>query len=107
MYFVMIEKKKKKCLCYARSFENADSLKDHYVLEHNVNRENYFFQKLFTRDRIFPPRKCFRYEYFCINGRDEKIHNFITHYQQGGRLLIEDKTLTGTYFDENLQKYCI
>ena len=62
---------------------------------------------IFTRYSAFIPKKCSRCKHFCFNGRDEKDHNFLLHYQQGGSLLIEDKTLKKTYFDENLQKYCI
>lgn len=47
------------------------------------------------------------FDHFCFNGIDEKTHNFLLHYQQEGRLPIEDKPLNRTYFDENLQKYWI
>ena len=29
----------------------------------------------------------------CLNRRDEKNHNFLTHYQMGGRQSVEDKPL--------------
>ena len=45
----------------------------------------------------------FRCDYFCINRRDEKNHNFLTHYQLGGRQPSEDKPLKKTLFDENLK----
>ena len=95
-----------KCLCCEQSFSDLNSLKEH-VLQHGVGGNNYFFQKIFSRDRVFVPKKCFRCEHFCFNGRNEKNHNFLSHYQQGGGLLIKDKPLKKTYFDENLQKYCI
>ena len=96
-----------KCLCCDQSFANQQSLKNHYVEFHNVDENNHFFRKLFTRDNVFVPRKCFRCDYFCINRRDEKNHNFLTHYQLGGRRPIEDKSLKKTLFDENLKRYCI
>ena len=34
------------------------------------------------------------------------MHNFVLHYQQCGRLPIEDKPLKKIYFDKTLQKYC-
>ena len=52
-------------------------------------------------------RKCFRCDYFRVNNRDEKTYTFLSHYQQGGRQPIEDKPLKRTFFDENLQRYCI
>ena len=42
-----------------------------------------------------------------MNRRDEKNHNFISHYQLGGRQPAEDKPLQKTFFDQNLQRYCI
>ena len=94
-------------LCYQQSFDNQDCLKKHFISQHNIDRDNYFFQKLFTRHKHFILRKCFRCEYFHYNGREEKLNNFLSHYQQGGRPPAEDKPFNKIYFDENLQKYCI
>lgn len=65
-----------------------------------------FFEN-FSLEFEFSPRKCFRCDHFPFNGRDEKTHNFLSHYQQGGRRCIEDNPLNRIYFDENLQKYRI
>ena len=51
--------------------------------------------------------KSFRCDYFGLNRRDEKTHNFLSHYQMGGRLPIEDKPLKKTHFYKNLQIYYI
>ena len=96
-----------KCLCCNGNFEGLGSLEQHYVEAHNVDENNYFFRKLLTRDRYFCPRKCFRCDYFCCNGRDEKVHNFLEHYQQGGTLSSEEKPVKLTHFDGDLQKCCI
>ena len=54
------------------------------------------------------PRKRFRYDCFCLDRRDKKNHNFVAYYQMGGRQPTEDKPLKKkTFFDENLQRYCI
>ena len=66
-----------------------------------------FFKKLFTRNRNFCLGKCFQCYYFCINRSDEKNHNFLFHYQQGGRELIEDKPIKIVKYDENLQQFYI
>ena len=71
------------CLCCNGNFEGLGSLKQLYFEVHNVDENKYYFQKLFTRDRYFCPRKCFRCYYFRHNGRDEKVHNFLEHYPQG------------------------
>ena len=96
-----------KCLCCNKSFEEENFLRDQYVTSHGVDENNYFFKKLFTKDRFFAPRKCFRWEHFCLNRRDEKNHNFLVHYQQGGSRPVEDKPIERKYFDENLQRFCI
>ena len=95
-----------KCFYCDQFFTDYISSKDHHVVSHNVDENNYFFQKPFTRDKFFVSRKCFRCDYFCLNKRDEKNHNFLAH-QMGGRQPIEDKSLKKTFFHENLQRYCI
>ena len=94
------------CLCCNQSFDKF-SLKEHYVTCHNVDENNYFFRKLFMREKFFVPGKCFRCDYSCLNRRDKNNHDFLIHYKMGGRQLIEDKPLKKTFFDENLQRYCI
>ena len=96
-----------KCLCCDRSFADQQLLKNHYVDFHKVDENNHFFRKLFTWDRIFILRKCFHCDYFCINRKDKTDHNFLSHYQLGGRHPTEDKPLKKTFFDENLKRYCI
>ena len=96
-----------KCLCCDQVFNDQCSLKDHYVNSHGVDENNYFFWKLFTRDRFFAPRKCFRCDHFYLNRREEKNLSFLVHYQMVGRQPIEDKPIRKTYLDENLQRFCI
>ena len=62
----------------------------HYVNFHNAD-ENDFFKKLFYEGQ------CFHCDYFCINRRDEKNHNFSMHYQLSVRQTIEDKPLKKTF----------
>ena len=89
----------KKCLCCTASFENVVDLKNHYINYHGADENNFFQKKLFTRNRNFCPKKCFQYDYFCTNPRDEKNHNFLFHYQQGGRQPTEDKPIKIVKFD--------
>ena len=97
-----------KCFRFGQSLVDHPSLKDHYVTFLNVDENNHFLRKLFTRDNVFVPRKYFHCEYFCLNGRDKKKqHTFLSHYQMGGRQPVEDKPLKKTFFDENLQRYCV
>ena len=96
-----------KCLCCEQIFTDQSLLKDHYLTSHNVDENNHFFKKLFTRDAAFSLRKCFRCSYICTNRGDEKDHNFIPHYRLGGKQPAEDKPLQKTFFHQNLQRYCI
>ena len=96
-----------KCLCCNSSFEDQNFLREHCVTQHGVDENNYFYKKLFTKDKFFAPKKCFRCEHFCLNRSDEKNHNFLAHYQQGGSRPVEDKPIERRYFDENLQRFCI
>ena len=96
-----------KCLCCDRNFDDKDAIKKHYIDVHNVDSLNYFFERLFLPDRRFQPRKCFRYEAFFVTEREEKIHSFLNHYRQGGRLPTKFKPMTKMRYDENLEKYSI
>ena len=72
---------KMKCLCCDSSFADQESLKDHYVDLHNVDENNHFFRKLFTRDNVFVAGKYFRCDHFRIKRRDEQNHIFLSHYR--------------------------
>ena len=87
-----------KFLCCDCSFADQQSLKNHYVDSHNVDENNHFFRKLFKRNSVFVPRKCFRSDHFCINRRDGKNNNFWSYYQLGGTQPKGDKPLKNTFF---------
>ena len=87
-----------KCLCCGQSFVDHPSLKDHYVTFYSVDENNNFFRKLFTRNNAFVPRKCFRCKFFCLNRRNGKNHNFLSHYQMGDTQPVEDKPLKKNIF---------
>ena len=82
-----------KYLCCGCPLDDKKSLKNHYADFHNVDGNNHFFRKLFTRQNVFFLRKCFRCDHFCINRRDEKNHIFLLHYQSCGREPAEEKPL--------------
>ena len=81
------------CLCCNQPFVDQFSLKEHYITCHNVDKNNYFFRKLFRREKFFVPGKCFRCDYSCLNRRDKNNYNFLIHYKMGDRQLMEDKPL--------------
>ena len=97
-----------KCLLLRSIFCWSRIVKNQYVDFHNVDENNHFFRKLFTSDNVSILRKYFLYDHFWINRRDEKNHDFLSHYQLGGTQPIEDKPLKKkTIFDENLKSYCV
>ena len=97
----------RRIFCCAESFGGDIDFQNHYINYHGVDESNNIFKKLSTRNRNFCPRKCFHCNYFCLNKRDEKNHNFLFHYQLGGRQLIEDNPIKIVKYDENLPRFCI
>ena len=96
-----------KCLCCNRKFEDKKILIQRYIGDHNVDRNNHFFCRLFLPDRHFQARKCFRCEAFFVTEREGKVHNFLRHYQHGGSFPAEIKPIKKTRFDQYLKKYSI
>ena len=92
-FFAKKSRPRMECLCCGQIFTDQSSLKDHYLTSHNADQNNHFLKKIFTRGVAFVPRKCFWCSYFCMDRRDEKAHNFISHYQLDGRQPVEDKPL--------------
>ena len=54
-----------KCLCCNQSFDDQFSLKEYYLTCHNVDENNYFFGKLFTRE-ILCIKKMFSLQLFLF-----------------------------------------
>ena len=53
------------------------------MLIFSLDKETYIFERLFTRCRVFSSKIAFTANiHFCVNGRDEKIHNFLSNYQE-------------------------
>ena len=57
-----------KCFRCDQTFDNLNLLKSDYTHQHNVDQNNHFFRKPFTRCWAFVPRKCLKYDNFCSNG---------------------------------------
>ena len=45
--------------------------------------------------------------HFFVTEREEKVHNFLNHYQHGGKLPTEFKPIAKVRYDANLEKYSI
>ena len=44
---------------------------------------------------------------FFVTEKEEKIHNFLNHYEQGGSLPTEFKPMKKVRYDASLEKYSI
>ena len=64
---------------------------NHYVTHHNIDENNWFFQKLFQiRDKAVL-RQCVRFGEFLTTDKHEAVHNFLNHYEDGKSIPFEEK----------------
>ena len=93
-----------KCLLCTCQFQNKNSLKSHYRLEHKLNPNNWFFRAIFEEDKEdFFLRRCCRCDKFLTSRSDEKQHNFLFHYQKGGQIPLENRPII-IKTDETIKK---
>ena len=62
-----------KCLCCGKVFDDQSLPKEHYVTCHNVDKNNYFFKKLFTRDGALCRENVFDVNIFVLIEEMKKI----------------------------------
>ena len=73
-------------------FENQNDLLNHYVTYHNIDENNWFFQKLFQiRDKAAVLRQCIRWDEFSTTNKQKAVHNFLKHYEDGKSIPFEEK----------------
>ena len=64
---------------------------NHYVTYHNIDENNWFFQKLFQiRDKAVL-RQCIRCDEFLTTDKHKAVHNFLKHYEDGKSIPFEEK----------------
>ena len=72
-------------------------MKKHYVNKHRINSKIYCFEALFEKyDEIFILRNCYRCDDFITSCSEEIQHNFINHYQIGGKIPLENRQFKKT-----------
>ena len=92
-------------------FENEQELIQHYISYHNVDQNNWFFQKLFQPKKKAVFKQCLRCNDFLTTGDHKVRYDFLKHYDQGQNIPFEDKPLdvsrfTGlTIYSIEYQKY--
>ena len=82
-----------KCLLYSSAFENREDLLRHYIDYHNVDENNWFFQKLFQIPNKSILKRCIRCDEFLTTDKHKSVHNFLKHYYEGKKIPFEDKPI--------------
>ena len=83
-----------KCLLCSSVFKNQKELLDHYISYHNVDENNWFFQKLFqtNKNKAFL-KNCISCDQFLTTKKEKVIHDFLKHYNEGKDIPFKEKLL--------------
>ena len=80
-----------KCFLCSSKFPDQKGLVDHYLSYHNVDANNWFFQKLFqTKNKAFL-KNCVRCNEFITNTK--RVYDFLKHYDEGKSILFKGKPI--------------
>ena len=82
-----------KCLLCFSKFKDQKDLLNHYVTYHNVDENNWFFQKLFQIKDKRLLKRCLRCDKFLETEKQKTVHNFVKHYEDGKTIPYEEKQL--------------
>lgn len=82
-----------KCLLCEVNLANVDELIHIIFIQfHHINETNYYFKELVEPDgNSYYEKKCYRCNQPFHRCRGLKNHNFLSHYQFGGQLPVENK----------------
>ena len=82
-----------KCLLCSSKFQDQKGSIDHYLSYHNVDANNWFFQKLFqTKSKAFL-KNCVRCNEFITTDRPKRVHDFLMYYDEGKSIPFEEKPI--------------
>ena len=82
------------CLLCSSTFQNQETLLNHYIFYHNVDDNNCFFQKLFQiKNNKSILKLCVRCSEFLTTEKHKSIHNFLKHYEEGKNVPFEEKSI--------------
>ena len=82
-----------KCLLCSSKFKDQKELLDHYLSYHNIDENNWFFQKLFHSNNKTLLKYCVRCIEFLETEKQKAVHNFLKHYNEGKNIPFEEKPL--------------
>ena len=90
----MIESFKMKCvLCNYKNNNKLSDLEEHYVENHNVDKNNVFFKRLIQKKNTIHHKKCNYCNEFVLNKPE---HDFLKHYGRGNNDLNDNDDLPVT-----------
>ena len=65
---------------------------NHYITYHNIDENNWFFQKLFQiKDKTTVLGQCIRCDEFLTTNKHKAVHNFLKYYEEGKSIPFEEK----------------
>ena len=79
-------------LCSSK-FKDEKELLDHYLFYHNIDENNWFFQKLFQSNNKTLLKNCIRCNEFLATEKQKAVHDFLKHYDEGKNIPFEEKPL--------------
>ena len=82
-----------KCLLCSSTFQNQKDLLNHYVSYHNVDENNWFFQKLFHSKNKALLKSCVRCNKFLTTEKHKPAHIFLKYYDEGKNIPFGDKRM--------------
>ena len=82
-----------KCLLCSSKFKDQKELLDHYLSYHNIDENNWFFQKLFQSNNKTLLKNCIRCNEFLATEKQKAVHDFFRHYDEGKNIPFEEKPL--------------
>ena len=82
-----------KCLLCSSTFKDQETLLNHYLTYHNIDQNNWFFQKLFQAKNKILLKNCVRCSKFLTTEKYKATHDFLEHYDSGKNIPFEEKPL--------------
>ena len=70
-------------------FKDLKELLDHYLSYHNIDENNWFFQKLFQSNNKAFLKTCIRCNQFLAAQKEKAVHDFLKHYNEGKSIPFE------------------
>ena len=82
-----------KFLLCSPKFKDQKELLDHYLFYHNIDENNWFFQKLFHVKNKSLLSNCVRCNEFLTTEKHKAVHDFVKHQIDGKSIPFEEKLL--------------